>query len=320
MSLPLRLATLTSTAAAILQLLAPLPAQASQARQADQSDQSDRATATRIEIVDDSGARLQLPAPAQRIVSLAPHLTEILFAAGAGAQVVGVVSYSDYPPAARALPQVGSYNQLNLEAILALRPDLIVGWQSGNHSGQLERLQALGLPLYVNEIRDFADVAHSLEQLGRLSGHAQSARTAAADFRRRHAELADRYRDQRQISVFYQIWDRPMMTVNGDHLISKVIELCGGRNVFATLPTLTPTVSVEAVLAAAPEAIIASGMDEERPQWLEQWRRWEQLPAARANQLFSIPPDLLQRHTPRILEGAGLLCEQLDRIRQREAR
>lgn len=299
-----------ATAVLALQLLAPLPTNADLPT-AEQ-------TSTHVEAVDDSGVRIELAAPAQRIVSLAPHLTEILFAAGAGQQVVGVVSYSDYPPPARELPQIGSYNQLNLEAILALRPDLVVGWQSGNHSGQLERLRALGLPLYVNEIRDFADVAHSLEQLGKLSGHPAYSQAAAADFRKRHAELASRYRGQRQISVFYQIWDRPMMTINGEHLISKVIELCGGRNVFASLPTLTPTVSVEAVLAAAPEAIIASGMDEERPQWLEQWRRWEQLPAARANQLFSIPPDLLQRHTPRILEGARLLCKQLDSIRQRE--
>lgn len=272
--------------------------------------------AAAIEVIDDNGDRLGLAAPAQRIVSLAPHLTELLFAAGAGSQLVGVVSYSDFPPAAQALPQVGSYNQLNLEAILALRPDLIIGWQSGNHSGQLERLRALGLPVYVNEIRDFAGIAHSLEQFGRLSGHRATAQAAAEAFRARHAALASRYQKQRKLRVFYQIWHRPLMTINDQHLISKVIGLCGGVNVFGSLPALTPTVSVEAVLAAAPEAIIASGMDEARPQWLDDWRRWEQLPAVAEERLFFIPPDLLQRHTARILDGASLMCAQLERIRQ----
>lgn len=268
-----------------------------------------------IEVIDDSGHALRLAAPAQRIVSLAPHLTELLFAAGAGAQVVGAVAYSDYPPAAAELPQVGSYNQIDLEAVLALRPDLVIAWQSGNRNTQFERLRAFGIPLYLNEPRDFDALAHSLEQFGRLTGQESSAQQAAAALRKRHAALAARYRSRPRVRVFYQIWDRPMMTINDQHLIGKVITLCGGENVFGQLPTLTPNVSVEAVLAAQPEAIIASGTGTSRPAWLDQWQQWPQLPAAARDHLFFIPPDLLQRHAPRILDGAEILCAQLEEVR-----
>ncbi|ENO84321.1 cobalamin-binding protein [Thauera linaloolentis] len=268
-----------------------------------------------VEIDDDTGKPVRLERPAQRIVSLAPHVTELLFAAGAGPQVVGVVSYSDFPPEAKSLPQVGSYTKVDLEAVAALRPDLVVAWQSGNRDTHLDRLRALGIAVFINEPRSLDDVARSLEKLGRLAGTGPAAGVAAQAFRDRHAILAARYRDRPPVRTFYQIWDRPMMTVNDEHLIADVMRLCGGRNVFGGLATLAPTVSVEAVLAADPEAIIASGMGEARPEWLEQWKRWPSLTANANGHLFFVPPDLLQRHTPRILDGAARLCEQLESVR-----
>lgn len=270
-----------------------------------------------IELTDDAGQRIVLEQPARRIVSLAPHVTENLFAAGAGDRVVGVVAYSDYPEAARALPQVGGYTQIDLEAVVALRPDLVVGWRSGNREAHLDRLRALGIPVYLNEPRNLDDVARSLEQFGRLAGSEEVARAAAAAFRSRHAALAARYAARPRVRTFYQIWDRPLMTINDEHLIADVIRLCGGSNVFADLSQLTPTIGVEAVLAAGPEAIVASGMGEARPEWLDQWARWPQLEATRRDNLFFIPPDLIQRHTPRILDGAERLCEQLETARAR---
>ncbi|APR03337.1 cobalamin-binding protein [Thauera chlorobenzoica] len=273
--------------------------------------------AAQVDITDDSGHRLVLKGPAQRIVSLAPHVTEILFAAGAGDKVVGVVAYSDYPEAARKLPQVGGYTQIDLEAIAALRPDLVIGWPSGNRSAPLEHLRALGIPVYLNEPRSLDAVAHSLEQFGRLAGSEAPAQAAATAFRERRAALAARYRERPAVRTFYQIWDRPLMTVNDEHLIADVIRLCGGRNVFGQLSQLAPTIGVEAVLAADPEAIVASGMGEGRPEWLDQWKRWPQLEATRRDNLFFIPPERIQRHTPRILDGAQLLCEQLEQARAR---
>jgi iron complex transport system substrate-binding protein len=279
-------------------------------------------TSTRaaLEMSDDTGRFVRLPAPAQRIVSLAPHVTELLFAAGAGARVVGVVAYSDYPPQAQALPRVGGYSSVDLEAVAALKPDLVIGWQSGNRDAHLDRLAALGIPLYLNEPRSLDDVARSLERFGRLAGSEVEGAAAAAAFRARHRALAARYRERPPVRTFYQIWERPLMTVNDHHLIADVIRLCGGTNVFGGLGPLAPTIGVEAVLAANPEAIVASGMDAARPEWLDQWARWPGLAAGAAGNLFFIPPELIQRHTPRILDGAERLCEQLETARQRRAK
>ena len=270
-----------------------------------------------IELTDDAGQRVVLAQPAQRIVSLAPHVTEILFAAGAGERVVGVVAYSDYPQAARALPQVGGYTQVDLEAIVGLRPDLVIGWRSGNRDAHLARLQAMGIPVYLNEPRSLDDVARSLEQFGRLAGSEDAAHAAATAFRTRHAALAARYSTRPPVRVFYEAWNRPLMTINGEHLIADVIRLCGGENVFAKLPMLAPTIDVEAVLAASPEAIVASGMGDTRPEWLDDWRRWKTLTAVKRDNLFFVSPELIQRHSPRLLDGAEQLCRHLETARQR---
>lgn len=274
-----------------------------------------QSTATAIEITDDAGKHIRLERPAQRIVSLAPHVTELLFAAGAGAQVVGVVAFSDFPPEAASLPQVGGYSKVDLEAVAALRPDLVVAWKSGNRDAHLDRLRALGIPVFLNEPRSLDDVARSLEQFGQLAGTTDAAAKAAQRFRTRHAALSARYRERPPVSTFYQIWERPLMTINDEHLIADVIRLCGGRNVFGKLGTLSPTVGIEAILAANPEAIVVSGMGAARPEWMEQWKRWPGLAANVQGNLFFIPPDILQRHTPRILDGASQLCEQLESVR-----
>jgi iron complex transport system substrate-binding protein len=268
-----------------------------------------------IDITDDAGHRLQLARPAQRIVSLAPHVTELLFAAGAGAKVVGVVAHSDYPPAATAVPQVGTHTRVDLEAVAALKPDLVIAWESGNRDAQLDRFSALGIPVFVNEPRKLEAVAQSLEQFGRLAGTEEAANAAAAAFRQRHAALAARYRNRPPVRLFYQIWNAPLMTINDEQVISDAIRLCGGVNVFGGLQQLAPRVSTEAVLAANPEAIIASGMADARPEWLDQWRRWPSLAATVAGNLYFIPPDLIQRHTPRLLDGAERLCAQLEEVR-----
>jgi iron complex transport system substrate-binding protein len=269
-----------------------------------------------IVVVDDTGRTITLSQPAHRIVSLAPHLTELLFAAGAGEQVVGVVAYSDFPEAARSLPQVGGYGNVDIEAIVALAPDLVIAWKSGNREAHLDKLSRLGIPVYLNEPRSLDDVASSLEALGTLADTEGPAKAAAEDFRRRKAELARHFAGRPRVRMLYQIWDEPLMTINDEHLISDVIRLCGGENVFGTLTQLAPTVGVEAVLAADPEVIVASGMGEARPEWLDRWRRWPRLAATAAGNLYFIPPELIQRHTPRILDGASRLCDFLERARK----
>jgi iron complex transport system substrate-binding protein len=270
-----------------------------------------------IAVRDDSGAQVRLKQPARRIVSLAPHITEILFDAGAGDRVVGTVDYSDYPQAASRIARVGSYTELDLETILALKPDLVIAWQSGNPLSQLEPLKQLGIALFLSEPDRVEDVAASLEQFGELAGTSDVARPAAAAFRARLADLRQRYSGRAPVRTFYQMWSEPLLTVGGGQIIGSAIRLCGGVNIFEQLSAMAPEVSLEAVLAADPEVIVASGMDTARPEWLDNWRRWPRLTAAARDNLFFIAPDLIQRHTPRLLDGAERLCRDLQTARQR---
>lgn len=270
-----------------------------------------------IEVRDDAGHTLRLARPAERIVSLAPHLTELLFAAGAGANVVGVLQHSDFPPEARALPRVGDDAALDLERILALRPDLAVAWPSASHRRQFERLASLGIPVFQTEQRDLEDIARALELLGALTGHSAPAGQAAQGFRTRVADLARRHAQRPQVRVFFQVWGAPLITVNGAHLISKVLRLCGGENVFARLPVLAPQVDREAVLAANPEAIVASVSGGSMEGWRAPWLIFPSIAAVRAGNLFEVPAELTQRHTPRVLDGATRICADLEAVRAR---
>jgi iron complex transport system substrate-binding protein len=274
-----------------------------------------------ITVTDDTGATVTVAAPAQRVVSLAPHATELLYAAGGGAKLVGAVAYSDYPPEAKQLPRVGDNNALDLERIAALKPDLIVVWRHGNAQRQLDRLRALHVPLFFSEPHHLDDVAVSLTKLGQLLGTVPSADAAAAAYRQDIARLRAQYAGRPPVSVFYQVWDQPLMTLNGEHMVSDVIALCGGRNVFAKLAPLVPTVSTEAVLAANPEAIFTAAPGATRPHTpmpqLDIWRTWPDLKAVANNNLFAIDGDLIDRPAPRIAQGAKQLCEDLDLARSR---
>lgn len=261
-----------------------------------------------VEVVDDNGNTVKLTAPAERIISLAPHVTEQLFAIGAGGKIVGAVDYSDYPEQAKLIPRVGGYSRLDLERILALKPDLIVGWSSGNNAQQLERLEEMGMRVYRSEPRRLDDIAAGMLKLGELAGVTQQAEEQVVKFRHKVETLREAAGGKPEQTVFYQIWNRPLMTVNGEHLINEVITLCGGKNIFAELPVLTPKVSEEAVIAANPEVIIASGMGRERPEWLDEWRRWPQMEAVKSERLYVIDPSIIQRATPRLLEGAEVMC------------
>jgi len=275
------------------------------------------AAAAEIRLTDDAGRNLILKQPARRIISLAPHLTELLFAAGAGGQVVGAVEYSDYPQAAQAIARIGDSAQLDLERIVALKPDLVVVWQNGNAQRQLEKLLRLGIPVFYNEPRRLADIARAIEQLGRLAGTEAVAHPAARAFLGRAAELRARYAGRPPVTVFFQIWEQPLLTVNGEHLISDVISLCGGQNVFAGLKPLTPEVSAEAVLAADPEAIVGVTAEAGQPEDVSRWKPWPRLRAVARGNLFTLGSDTISRNTPRILEGARELCERLAAARVR---
>jgi iron complex transport system substrate-binding protein len=268
-----------------------------------------------IIVPDDADKMLTLASPARRIVSLAPNVTELLYAAGAGNFVVGAVAYSDYPEAAKSIPRVGSGAGLDIEAVVALHPDLVIAWRSGNPSWQVERLFALGMPVFVTEPRKLGDIADLLDKFGKLSGTEATASKTAADFRRHLARLRDRYSGRPVVPVFYQILDSSLLTVSRRHLIDDVIQLCGGRNVYADLPGLTPRVDVESMVRRNPEVILASGYEPLWPEWRDRWRTWPMIIAVARNNLFLIPPDLIHRQSPRILEAAEQMCAAIEQAR-----
>ena len=268
-----------------------------------------------ITVRDDTGQVLHFSQTPKRIVSLAPHATELLFEIGAGSRIVGAVAYSDYPEAARRIPRIGDYQALDMEAIAALRPDVIVAWPSGNTPAQVEKLKQLGLPIYLSEPKRIADIASALDRLGTLTGNNAAAQQTIARFNRQYSTLRTSYAGRTPVRMFYQIWNNPLITVSGEQIFGDAIRLCGGENIFASQPALTTTVSLEAVLQADPEVIIASGMGAQRPVWLDDWKRWPRLQATRNNQLHFIPADWVARPTSRLLLGTERLCKILDGVR-----
>jgi iron complex transport system substrate-binding protein len=263
-----------------------------------------------VEVIDDAGRTVRLAGPAERIVTLAPHLTELLFEAGAGAGVVGAAAFSDYPPQARAIARIGDARALDLERIVALRPDLVVAWASGSPQRQLDRLQALGHTVFVNEPGELDAIASAIERLGILAGTAAVARMRAADFRRELARIrAAAHRGQR-VRVFYQVAERPLVTVSDRHVIADALAGCGAVSVFAGARDWLPRPSREAVLLADPDAIVVAA-DPQEPGALGAWKRWKGLRAVRAGHLYVVDPSLLHRATPRVLDGLAALCRHV---------
>jgi len=270
------------------------------------------ADARALQLQDDRGVTITLARPAERIVTLSPHLAEIAFAAGAGAKIVGVSTFTRHPAEAERLPVVASYGRVDIERLIALRPQLVLAWQSGNSPLQIGRLERLGMPVFVTETRSLADIARIIRLVGALAGSADAAEARARRFENEVAELRERHAGERSIAVFLEVWHTPMLTVNGEHLASDALRLCGGRNVFAAAKALTPLASREQLLAARPEAIVTAGFGADAPQ---AWRGFEAVAAVRHHRIYAIDPDLLYGQGPSFLEGARAVCERLERAR-----
>jgi iron complex transport system substrate-binding protein len=270
-----------------------------------------------VSVVDDSGRQVVLARPAQRVISMAPHVTELLFAAGGGARIIGAMNYSDYPEAARRIPLIGSNSQIDLERVIALKPDLLVVWQSGNTARQIAQLASLGIPVFHSEPRSLGTVETSLLRFGRLLGTENIAEGAAAQFRAKVNGLRTRYASRPPVTVFYQAWDNPLFTLNGEQIASDAIRLCGGRNIFADLKTIAPQVSTEAVLQADPEAIVGGKRYTPQDRGLSIWKPYQAMTAVRRNNLFSLDGELITRPGPRVVDGAAVLCARLEEARAR---
>ncbi|MFZ5551162.1 MAG: helical backbone metal receptor [Pseudomonadota bacterium] len=272
------------------------------------------AAAQPVHVVDDSGHALDLPRAPQRIVTLGAHLAEQLFALGAGDRVVGVSRFTDFPPEVRQRPVVGDAIAIHHEAIAQLKPDLVLVWRSGFPDRARAPLQRLGVPVYESEIRSVAELAGSLRRLGRLLGRTEAGEDQARRVEQQWAALQAEYASRAPVRVFYQVWHQPLMTINREHLIHQAITACGGRNLFAELPALTPTVSWEAAVQRNPQVIAMAGSPSDHPER----GRWPQFPgveAVKAQRFALVEGDLINRMGPRFLQGARQLCEAIDRAR-----
>jgi len=268
-----------------------------------------------VSVRDDAGRTVTLPQPAKRIIATAPHITELLFAAGGQGKIVGVTGYSDYPAAARAIPQVGDVRQLDIERVLALKPDLLVVWKGGNPERQIEQLQRLGIPVYYSDPHDLKDIPAGILSLGKLLGTESVAQKNASELSRKLHKLSAQYGKRPVVRVFYQVSERPLYTLNGRHIVSDAIRVCGGRNVFSDMKVTAPNISLESVLKENPEIIFNSSVEEGK-SGLDLWRRYATLEAVRRGNLFDINPDLLDRAGPRMIDGTAVLCEKMEQARQ----
>lgn len=271
------------------------------------------ARAQSVQVTDARGVAVQLARPAQRIITLAPHLTELVYAAAAGNRLAGVARFSNHPPEARLLPVVSDAAQFDIEHMLALKPDLVLAWQGGTPPEMVARIERIGVPVYVSGAARLADIARAIEAIATLAGTLSPSAAARAALDADLRALASRRYADLPVRVFYEIWPKPLMTVSNAHVISEIIKLCGGINVFGALPSLTPEVSREALLAARPEVVLGGSSADTARQFAARWAGLppplDSLPA------YRISPDLIQRPTPRLIEGARLVCTRLEAVR-----
>jgi iron complex transport system substrate-binding protein len=272
-----------------------------------------------ISVVDDAGNTVTLQQPAKRIITLAPHLTEIVYAIGAGDRIVGTVTHSDYPAEAKQLPLVGDNLHIDMERVIAAKPDLLVVWLHGTASNQLDALRKLGIPLFYSEPHDVLHIPETLQRLGRLVGTEKQAQQVAETMQQQLHDLETKYAKRPTVRVFYQVWDKPLYTLNGKHYVSDLIHLCGGENVFADLSTIAPVVNVEAVLKENPEAIVTGDMRKQEENGLTLWKPYTSMLAVQRDNMFALDSDILVRPGPRIVEGATVVCEKLELARSRRS-
>ncbi|MGD9841526.1 MAG: cobalamin-binding protein [Steroidobacteraceae bacterium] len=251
--------------------------------------------------------------PARRIVSLTPGLTELIYAIGAEQWLLATVEYADYPDAAKHIPRVGDAFRVDMEKLLSLKPDLVLVWTSGTPATTVAQIKALGLRVESIEVRQIDEVGTSLLRLGELTGMQDNAWQAADAFTHSMQALKTQYQDRTPLDVFVEVSRQPLYTVNGQHVLSEVLTLCGGRNVFADLSQLAPVIGVEAVLQANPDAILSTEGTVQQVQ--SDWRKWSQLKAVQQQHIYVVSPDTTTRATPRLVQGVRDVCMALEQAR-----
>lgn len=264
-----------------------------------------------LTVLDDTGQSVTLAHVPTRIVSLAPGATEMLFAAGAGSRLIATVQYSDEPPEARSVPRIGDVVAIDMERLLSLRPEVVVVWPGGGNPAQIAEIGRLGLPVYRYQVDSLADLPASIRRLGRLAGTSAAAESAASSLEARLARLSRAYGNGRHPSVLVEVWNQPIYTLGGTHIISDVLRLCGARNVFGDLRDRGPAVEIEAVVARNPDIIVAAAPPGAGEAWLDDWRRFTSLRAVRNKDLIVFEDQRLTRMGPSVVDATEGLCKAL---------
>jgi iron complex transport system substrate-binding protein len=268
-----------------------------------------------ITVKDDAGQTVTVAKSAMRVISLAPSVTELLFAAGGGERIVGAVNYSDYPEAANRIPRIGSNREIDMELLISLKPDLIVAWRHNSSERQIEMVRQLGIPVFQSDAQTLDAIPVSVERLGQLMGTDAAAKAAAAALRTQLASLRKKYAGRAPVRTFYQVWDKPLYTLSGKHILTDAMRLCGGVNIFDKLTVTAPVVTLESVLQENPEVIIATA--EKNYGGVQLWKPYGTLHAVRSNNLFTLDGHLLNRAGPRMIQGTATMCEVLEQARGR---
>ena len=267
-----------------------------------------------IMVKDDAGLNVTVNKPAMRVISIAPSVTELLFAAGGGSQVVGAVNYSDYPEAAKRIPRIGSNREIDMELLISLKPDLIVAWRHNSSERQIEMVRKLGIPVFQSDPQKLDEIPDSVLRLGQLMGTDAVAKPVAAQLREQLANLRVKYANRSPVRTFYQVWDKPLYTLSGKHILTDAMHLCGGVNIFDKLSVTAPIVTLESVLQENPEVIIATA--EKNYGGVDLWKPYGTLTAVRNKNLFMLDGHLLNRAGPRMIQGTAAMCEVLEQARQ----
>ncbi|MBV9345206.1 MAG: ABC transporter substrate-binding protein [Gammaproteobacteria bacterium] len=266
-------------------------------------------------VTDDLGRAVPVPEPPLRIVSLTPGSTELLFAAGAGSSVIATVEYSDEPVAARRVPRIGDAAAVDMERLVALHPDVVIAWAAGGNPAQREKIAALHIAVYEQQVLRLADIPAAVRRLGSLAGTAAAAQPAAATMEARLAALRRAHPlNGPRPSVLLQVWNRPVYTVGGRHLMSDALTLCGARNVFADLTEPGPVVDTESIIARDPDIIIAAAPTGEGASWVADWRKLRALRAVRTGRVAAFEDQALSRLGPSVIGATEALCATLARL------
>ncbi|WP_422412944.1 MULTISPECIES: cobalamin-binding protein [unclassified Endozoicomonas] len=272
--------------------------------------------AAQVCIKDDLKREVCAPKSVKKIVSLSPGSTELIYAAGAGKQVVAVDDHSDYPPAVAKVPRVGGFPNVSIEAIAAMKPDLVVAWAGGNSPKVTSKLESLGVRVFYIDPLSFPEIASVIRRLGRLFGTSAVADKEAKRFLARYQSIKKKYQFKKPVTVFYEIWNKPLMSISRNQIIGQVIELCGGQNIYADSKIRVPKVSMESLLGKNPEVIVSSSNLKDGKAIEERWSKWSDLQAVKQHHLITVPGNLISRPAPRALDAAESLCQQLESVRK----